>query len=495
MRIRRRPWGPSQVPDRSRPFGPRDSMVVEFDRGEVLPRASAPLPGLSQDGARFHELPLPPANNVVPCEGIPRRPRIGIEPNTEEDRIADTALDRMVQILARVHELEFAADDPVHVWDRLDAFWKAAEGDDAILVSEIVRQSAYMPALLDILMGRLRRVLRRERDLVGLDRVQEMDTASLEWLTKQPGRTLAERAGPAQRIQAVVRKESFDTGENRVLHAWSRLAGAEARDWVRHNKRAASSQRFRQVERLALRARRAARELSDLGVGVAEPGIMPNFVLTQDIDYRRVQRAWIALLREKREIDDLWAWQGRSFSDFGALAVTLALRGIEGAELIASCPLAKFADHDRGAWFGADTPLAVYHLRRQSLVVEVQYRPEHVAAGQDALAAALWLRIGGLAQTDPVRRLPVWTRLVFDKIDLEQEATDCATSLAPVARQQGISRGIILVSDPNSGSAVASKGDAAVSSLGIGPSGAPLRNGLDRIGKILREEAGAEVAQ
>ena len=53
-----------------------------------------------------------------------------------------------------------------------------------------------------------------------LDRVQEMDRASMRWLSKQPGTTLAQRAGSDQRVLAIVRKENFDTLENRVLHAY-----------------------------------------------------------------------------------------------------------------------------------------------------------------------------------------------------------------------------------------------------------------------------------
>jgi hypothetical protein len=270
---------------------------------------------LSHDGELFFELPLPGKGADRLTEGVPPRWRIGQVPKTEEDRRSDQALNRLTQVLARVHELEFAADMPVEVWDRLAGFWDAASTEDATLVTEIVRQSADMPAVLERLTDRLRRVLRRERARTGLDRVQEMDLASMAWLTRQPGRTLAERAGPEQRVMAVVRRESFDTGENRVLHAWCRLAVSSARDWMRHNVRAKASPRYARVERLARHARRDANTLRDLGVGIATPGVIPNFVLTQDVDYRRVHQAWLALLRETRETDDLWAWQGRSWSD------------------------------------------------------------------------------------------------------------------------------------------------------------------------------------
>lgn len=487
LMFRRRPWSSGSPLTSDTTVGPRDSLIVEIGARDKPPRSSAPLPGLSRDGTLFHELALPGPRNPIASTGIPRRPRIGVEPKTPEEELADKSLDRMVRVLARVHELEFATDDPVNVWQRLDSFWLAA-GENETLVSEIVRQSGPMPKLVERLVGRLRRVLRRERDKVPLDRIQEIDTGSLIWLTRRPGRTLAERAGPDQRIRAVVRRESFDTGENRVLHAWCRLAAAEARDWLRHNKRAGGSLRARQVERLGSRARRDARVLEELGVGVADPGVTPNFVLTQDPDYRRVYEAWLRLMREKREIDDLWAWQGRSWADFVALAVTLSIRRMDGAELVASCPLAIFADHDRGAWFGADVPLAVFHLRHEGLIVEVQYRPTEVQAGQDRLAAPLWLRIGGLAMTGAQRRVPVWPRLVFAPLDLGEEAADAVSVLASVDRRLFVSRGLIAVSDPNDGEARQRSGPVEAFATGIGPSGATLEKGMVRIGEFLRDE-------
>jgi hypothetical protein len=299
----------------------------------------------------------------------------------------------MERMLARVQELEFAKDDPIHIWDRLARFWKQAETEEKPLVSEILRQARDMPRILELLMVRLRRVLQRERDIVGLDRVQEIDEASMSWLSRQPGRTLTEQAGPSQLVQAIVRRESYDTGENRVVHAWCRLANGSARDWMRHNDRAQKSERYRQVKRLYSRTRVAIRDLEKLRIGIAPVDQIPNFVLTDDLDYRKVNEAWRRLLREKRRFDELWAWQSRTWSDFCALAVTLSVKAIDGAELVASCPLKIFHDHDRGARFSADTPLAVYYLREQGLIIEVQYRPQHVGCGQDSLCAPIWLRI------------------------------------------------------------------------------------------------------
>ena len=109
---------------------------------------------------------------------------------------------------------------------------------------EIVIQAGRMRPFLKDLEKKIRRMLRREREKVQLDRVQEMDRASMRWLSKQPGTTLAQRAGSDQRVLAIVRKENFDTLENRVLHAYLLLAENKASTWLAEHQRAKESSRF-----------------------------------------------------------------------------------------------------------------------------------------------------------------------------------------------------------------------------------------------------------
>ncbi len=417
--------------------------------------------------------------------GVPSRPPIGKEPASAEEECADRAMRRLEQTWARVNELEISNDDPINIWDRLAKFWREAESEAKPLVSEIVLQSLQMPRHLRHLLERLRRVLRRERGKVPLDRVQEMDQASMIWLARQPGNTLSERAGPSQMVQAVVREESFDTGENRVVHSWCKLADAEARDWLRHNEHARTSQRYADVSQLRRLTRRASRDLEDLGVGVAPESQLPNFVLTQDPDYREIHEAWRRLLKGKRKLDELWAWQGRTWSDFCALAVTLAVHATEGSHVVATSPVVLFPDHNRGAWFGADRPLAVYFLERQQLVVEVQYRPKSVDKFQVDFAAPIWLKIGTLIKLENVRRIPIWPRLVFSAVNLKQEANDCSDNLRRIAKKALVSKALILHSDPVSGRADSVSGVPKVTSIGIAPFGQPLLEGFNHIARFV----------
>ena len=142
-------------------------------------------------------------------------------------------------------------------------------------------------------------------------------------------------------------------------------------------------------------------------------------------------------MTETRRLDELWAWQARTWADFCALAVTLSVRAIAGAELVASCPLQLRDDLDRGSGFRADTPLAV----------------------------------------------------------------DCARAIASIAPRLSIHQAILLHSGPAEGEARADlsagrrSGTPIVSSFGLAPSGDGLRRGLDAIGRALGAEVEARRAR
>ena len=222
------------------------------------------------------------------------------------------------------------------------------------------------------------------------------------WLARQPGRTTAERAGPAQRVLAIARHENFDTLENRVLHAYVRLAARVSRQWLQEHAGAIATARYRAVKGFNAQCRRRARELAALGISIAEPGITANYVLMQDRNYARVLDSWRCLLRLEMLEDDLWAWQAQSWTDFCVLALTLALFEMPGSEIVAQSPLVWLDEAEAGRRFLHDRPLAVFWLKHENLIVEVQARPESVSRMQFLTRAWLWLRISDLSNGLPV---------------------------------------------------------------------------------------------
>ncbi|MDV7142017.1 DUF2357 domain-containing protein [Tropicimonas sp. TH_r6] len=380
------------------------------------------------------------SSSPVQIEGLPARPRIGLDPkdDDEEERRAVDASGRMHRVLARIEEMEGALDDPENLWPRLQEAWDRAEDESDPRMAEIVRQAKQVKQYLLDLERHMRKVLRRIRELTPLDRVQEMDRASMLWMVRQPGRSIAERAGADQRILSIARHENFDTLENRVLHAYLRLASHFARRWLREHRRARHSYRYRDVESYSRLCRRIDRELNELGVGIAEPGVTANYVLLENRSYRVVRESWLRLLRQDKAEDELWAWQAESWTDFCVLALTLALHRMADAKLLAQAPVVWLDEAMQGRRFLHDRPLAVFWLKNSNLLVEVQARPEGISPIQFAAKANVWLRVTELNSDAYERRVPVWTPHSFERMDLGTDAADAASLIEALRSRANI---------------------------------------------------------
>ncbi len=487
MRLHSRPWDLDGQAAETARLGPADCFLGEGDRPARIRGADYSV--LMARGDRELRLyPYPPRGaGTWPCRivNLPARPRIGTEPESEEERRAVDALVRMHRVLARVDELEAALDDPANLWDRLRAAWTQAEQSRDPRMAEIVRQARELKPILSELEASLRRVLRRSREAVPLDRVQEMDRASMLWLVRQPGRSIAERAGSDQRVLAIVRQENFDTLENRVLHAYVRLAARHAAQWLREHSHAPENRRYRMVEAYRRQCRRLARRLAELGVGVARPDVPPNYVLLEVRAYRMVRTAWIRLLRHERAQDELWAWQAETWTDFCTLAITVSLAAIEGARLIAQSPIVWLDEAEQGRRFRADRPLAVFWLEAAGLVVEVQPRPRGVTALQFAARAPLWLRISSMGGNAIEQRVPIWTPHCFEPLDLERDTDEAARMIARLRQHstiERIERGLILA--PMHDEFVhlsATAGGCRVEGVTLGAEGDGLRKGMNAV--------------
>lgn len=434
----------------------------------------------------LHPYPRKGTSVAPERSGFPIRPKIGTEPQPGDDTLPFDTLRRMNEVMARLQELEEALDDPANVWTRLRAAWKRAENEEDPRMAEIVRQARDLGPVARDLEKRIRRVLRRHRELTPLDRVQEMDRASMVWLSRQPGRRIAERAGASQRILATVRRENFDTLENRVLRAWLGLAEAVAREWLREHARAKESKRFRSVEALRKLCRRMNEDLDQLGVSVAQPGITPNYVLMQDRGYRRIYDAWQRLLKRDHALDQLWAWQAQSWTDFAVLAIVLALDELPDAELIAQSPMLWHSEAHEGRWFDQDRPLAIFWLKRIGRVVEVMARPEVPGTMLTLARAHVALRISDPAGVEIDQRIPVWTPHAMLPFNMETLSRDAMESLAQlhIARRQLSAMDVIhssLILAPAHGEAHAVRQDdgrLSVEAISLGASGDALGQGI-----------------
>lgn len=178
------------------------------------------------------------------------------------------------------------------------------ESPRAGLVTMLARE---LPAVLTQVFDRLRKVLRREREPQSVGRVEQLDAASLRWLTRQPGYTVAQKAGPRQRVLAVVRRENYDIQENRVLKDLLLRTMRLTERWLEENEKAfPGHETIKAVRRLGNLCQKGL-ELNVLqDVSPLHDKPKPNYVLTQDALYRRIWNAYLLVVEHYRLIEGLW---------------------------------------------------------------------------------------------------------------------------------------------------------------------------------------------
>lgn len=161
---------------------------------------------------------------------------------------------------------------------------------------------------IDAIVGNIRKVLARERNKVPIGRVQQVDSHCLRWLTRQPGYSPIEKAGARQEILGVVRRENFDTLENRVLKDFLRRCLALSSVYLRKNDKVEWGKEATII---------AVRRLKALCIGAMErPEFekvkdisslpQPNYVLQQDRLYSRIWDEYLKILREEDVAERLW---------------------------------------------------------------------------------------------------------------------------------------------------------------------------------------------
>jgi hypothetical protein len=195
--------------------------------------------------------------------------------------------------------------------DRLRGELDAADAPESLVV-EIARRHRYH---IESVCREPRVQLRRRRELQLVDRVRNLDAASLRWLARQPGTTIEERAGPRERILAVRRFRSSDTLENQVLLDVVRRSIALSQQYGRLYRRYSNSERVRLVRDLG----RGMKELLDdpwtHGVRRITGIPTPNYALLSDRRYAPVWQLWQRILRQEQLFQSLEAWMPRLIAE------------------------------------------------------------------------------------------------------------------------------------------------------------------------------------
>ena len=409
------------------------------------------------------------------------------------------AFNFMLAVLARMHDFEAAQSDAREPWHFVLERWLDPEPQSDPTMDVLVRHARDHRARWAEITEHPRRVLNRQRELVPLSRVQELDTQCMQWLSRQPGNSLVERAGGRQRILALSRYENQNTLENRVFRDLLNRSAAAAREYLILNADRARGQATRRTMRFSLvqqyqrECRRLSVELQERGVMGAPDVVQPNYVLLHDNRYQHVWAAWQEIIHRERVMDDLWRWQRRSWAEFCKVCLVQALLALGNTHLAAASPIFVRMEHLRGEWLLHDDPLVVVAHEQKRWVVEVlRGDSDDVRDIMKEFGASSWLRISDYEGGD-YKYLPIWTlhsmREDFDLLDMVESASE---ALRMFRDQSILAGGIVLSAAMDPRSEVRLQSAEYITGLQFGPWYSHLTEALGHLGEelsILIEQA------
>ena len=209
--------------------------------------------------------------------------------------------------------------------DDLISRWHESAASNEPRMALIVRLARSLPDLLSAVCQRPRHTLKRERQLLPLGRIQEVDSGCLRWLARQPGETVAEKAGTKQTAMAVVRVEDIDTPENRVVRDLLARGLMACERYLREYRSASDHPRVLVVNRFQHCLRQLAVDTpicrAKRLVGVPQP----NYVLQHDPRYQTLWQAYLQLVRQQMLEDNVWRWRHRLFAEHVRICAIAAL--------------------------------------------------------------------------------------------------------------------------------------------------------------------------
>jgi cold shock CspA family protein len=214
----------------------------------------------------------------------------------DRDEIKTKAL---LMLMLRSWLTEVSSFDPVSghalhtgIVDFMDVVAKSTQ--DKALENEtkdrIYRIVTHTKEAVLAIMEHTRDKILREHAMLPIHAAREVDSNSVQWLSRQPGRTLREKLSGKPYIKAVRRRSSVDTAENRLLKAF--LFRLELILIERQNALDITTNDTCEELLVSLQRWFRSDETSEIG---AWGNLPPNNTLLQDKRYRKVWDGWLWL--------------------------------------------------------------------------------------------------------------------------------------------------------------------------------------------------------
>lgn len=158
---------------------------------------------------------------------------------------------------------------------------------------------------LETILVQPREKIVRENTMLPVHKVRELDSNSISWLERRPGRTMREKVRNSRSIMAVDRRMSMDTDENRLL----KLFVCRSREIALLKLEGLDPAVDTTAEHRFLRTAAKMKALPGMEEVRMWNSPRPNQVLISDRQYRQIWKAWIALneldLQTKRDAESL----------------------------------------------------------------------------------------------------------------------------------------------------------------------------------------------
>ena len=176
--------------------------------------------------------------------------------------------------------------------DLMDVVAKSMQDEalDGETKDRIYRIVSHTKEAVLAIMEHTRDKILREHAMLPIYTAREVDSNSVQWLSRQPGRTLREKLSGRPYIKAVRRRSSVNTAENRLLKAF--LLRLEQILIERQNALAVTTEATCEELLVSLQRWLRSEDASEIG---AWRNLPPNNSLLQDKRYRKVWDGWLWL--------------------------------------------------------------------------------------------------------------------------------------------------------------------------------------------------------
>ena len=189
------------------------------------------------------------------------------------------------------------------------------------------------PAILRRLAPKLRKSLLNTRKLLPVEHVNELDGKCLEYLLRLEGDNLREKAQKNKmRILGLTKEETYNLLENRVLKDFLERCITKVAKYQREELDFASQHKLLTNQEQDKMLQVFKQRCVDLSQNSALATVhrqttlpKPNFVLQKDHDYKQIWSMYLALIREKRALDQSLICQQNLFQDVCEILLNTAL--------------------------------------------------------------------------------------------------------------------------------------------------------------------------